>query len=149
MRSDLRLAHVHRARRSLATAATCAGVALGIVVTTGVAAASPLSLPDAAASAISTPSFPAVQAVGSAPTLEGVVGAADAALTREQIGVGYAAGADGIAQRAGDVLLADHFREGLRPAFARQNLVAHRRCLSSQSSVTAGQHAARRECTSR
>ncbi|MCT2086405.1 phospholipase [Microbacterium enclense] len=84
LRSDLRLAHVHRARRSLATAATCAGVALGIVVTTGVAAASPLSLPDAAASAISTPAFPAVQAVGNAPTLEGVVGAADAALTRAQ-----------------------------------------------------------------
>ena len=83
LRSDLRLAHVHRARRSLATAATCAGVALGIVVTTGVAAASPLSLPDASASAISTPAFPAVQAAGNAPTLEGVVGAADAALTAE------------------------------------------------------------------
>lgn len=55
------------------------------MVTTGVAAASPLSLPDASASAISTPAFPAVQAAGNAPTLEGVVGAADAALTRAQM----------------------------------------------------------------
>ncbi len=84
LRSDLKLAHVRRARRTLATAATCAGVALGIVVTTGVAAASPISLPDAAASTFAAPAFRSVQAVTTSPTLEAVVGDADAALTRAQ-----------------------------------------------------------------
>ncbi|MFG6277733.1 phospholipase [Microbacterium sp. 5K110] len=80
----MKLTHVHRARRTLVTAATCAGVALGLVATTGLAAASPLSLPDASASGFSAPAFRASAAIGSAPTLQGVVGDADAALTRAQ-----------------------------------------------------------------
>jgi rubrerythrin len=88
LRSDLKLhkklRHVHSARRSLVTAATCAGVALGIVATTGVAAAAPVSLPEAAASSFSAPVFRAVSASGSPVTLEGVVGDADTALTRAQ-----------------------------------------------------------------
>ena len=88
LRSEIKLhaklRHVHHARRSLATAATCAGVALGIVATTGVAAAAPVSLPDAAASAFSAPAFPAVSAVGTPVTLESVVGDADSTLVRAQ-----------------------------------------------------------------
>ncbi len=83
LRSDLKLRHVHHARRSLAAAATCAGVALGIVATTGLAAAAPVSLPDAAASSFSAPAFRTVPVTGAA-TLEGVVGDADSARSRAQ-----------------------------------------------------------------
>ena len=101
LRSDLKLTHVRRARRTLATAATCAGVALGIVTLTGVAAAAPLSLPDAAASSFSAPAFRAAQSVVTAPTLEGVVGDADAALTRAQTTLKDAASVESDIQAAG------------------------------------------------
>lgn len=75
----MKLQHVHRARRTLATAATCAGLALGLVATTGLAAAAPVSLPDASASSFAAPgsSVP----VSSAPTLDAVTTGADAALS--------------------------------------------------------------------
>ncbi|MDF2991099.1 MAG: outer rane phospholipase [Microbacterium sp.] len=90
LRSDLKLVPVHRARRTLATAATCAGLALGLVATTGLAVAAPLSLPDASASAFSAPaatSAPAavtVAALGSTPTLEAVSTSADTAAAQAQ-----------------------------------------------------------------
>ncbi|MXS73172.1 MULTISPECIES: phospholipase [unclassified Microbacterium] len=102
LRSDLKLTHVHRARRTLATAATCAGVALGIVALTGVAAAAPLSLPDAAASSFAAPAFRAApSSVATSPTLEGVVGDADAALTRAQATLADAATVESDIQTAG------------------------------------------------
>ncbi|MCG7417603.1 phospholipase [Microbacterium sp. ACRRU] len=78
LRSDLKLNHVHRARRTIVTAATCAGVALGLVATTGVAAA-PLSAPGALASPSSVPAVSMMNA-----TFDGVTADADAALTRAQ-----------------------------------------------------------------
>lgn len=81
LRSDVKLTHVHRARRTLVTAATCAGLALGLVATTGLAAAAPLSVPDASASAFSAPASGVAVA---APTLEGIVGDADSARARAQ-----------------------------------------------------------------
>jgi len=75
----VKLAHVHRARRTLATAATCAGLALGVVATTGLAIAAPVSLPDAAASAFSAPAS-ASSALGTAPTLDAISQGADAAM---------------------------------------------------------------------
>ncbi|WZH36678.1 MAG: phospholipase [Microbacterium enclense] len=90
LRSDLKLVPVHRARRTLATAATCAGLALGMVATTGLAVAAPLSLPDASASAFSAPaatSAPAaltVAALGSTPTLQAVSTSADTAAAQAQ-----------------------------------------------------------------
>ena len=75
----MKLAHVHRARRTLATAATCAGLALGVVATTGLAIAAPVSLPDAAASAFSAPAS-ASSALGTAPTLDAISQGADAAM---------------------------------------------------------------------
>jgi hypothetical protein len=101
LRSDLKLAHVRRARRTLATAATCAGVTLGVVVTTGVAAASPISLPDAAASAFAAPAYRSVQAVNASPTLEAVVGDADAALTRARTTLADAASVESDITTAG------------------------------------------------
>lgn len=101
LRSDLKLTHVNRARRTLATAATCAGVALGIVALTGVAAAAPLSLPDAAASSFAAPAFRVTQSVATSPTLEGVVGDADAALTRAQATLDDAAAIESDIQAAG------------------------------------------------
>lgn len=101
LRSDLKLTHVHRARRTLATAATCAGIALGLVATTGLAAAAPLSVPDAAASGFSAPAFRSAQVVGSAPTLQGVVGDADAALTHAQTTLADAAAVEADISAAG------------------------------------------------
>ena len=101
LRSDLKLTHVNRARRTLATAATCAGVALGIVALTGVAAAAPLSLPDAAASSFAAPAFRVTPSVATSPTLEGVVGDADAALTRAQATLDDAAAIESDIQAAG------------------------------------------------
>ncbi|MFF0910431.1 phospholipase [Microbacterium enclense] len=73
LRSDVKLHHVHRARRTLATAATCAGVALGMMATTGVAVAAPVSMSDVAGSAFAAPSAspsptPTVGAVAPAGT---------------------------------------------------------------------------------
>ncbi len=79
LRSDVKLLHVHRARRTLATAATCAGLALGLVATTGLAVAAPLSLPDASASSFAAPGS-AVPLSG-APTLDAVTTGAAAART--------------------------------------------------------------------
>lgn len=79
LRSDVKLLHVHRARRTLLTAATCAGLALGIVATTGLAAAAPLSVPDASASSFSAPGT--IVPVASAPTLDAVTTGATAART--------------------------------------------------------------------
>lgn len=77
LRSDLKLAHVHRARRTLVTAATCAGLAFGLVATTGLAIAAPTSLPDASASSFSAPGTAAP--VSTAPTLDAIsTGAATA-----------------------------------------------------------------------
>ncbi|KSU54468.1 hypothetical protein [Microbacterium enclense] len=77
LRSDVKLLHVHRARRTLVTAATCAGLALGLVATTGLAVAAPVSLPDASASSFSAPG--SAVPVSSAPTLNAVTtGAAQA-----------------------------------------------------------------------
>ena len=77
LRSDVKLLHVHRARRTLVTAATCAGLALGLVATMGLAVAAPISLPDASASSFSAPG--SAVPVSSAPTLDAVTtGAAQA-----------------------------------------------------------------------
>ncbi|WP_081322928.1 phospholipase [Microbacterium testaceum] len=90
LRSDLKLVPVHRARRTLTTAMTCAGLALGMVATTGLAVAAPLSMPDASASAFSAPAAttaPAainVATLGSAPTLRAVTQTADTATTQAQ-----------------------------------------------------------------
>ena len=78
LRSDVKLLHVNRARRTLATAATCAGLALGMVATTGLAMAAPVSLPDASASSFSSPG--SALPLTSAPTLEAVTTGADSAL---------------------------------------------------------------------
>ncbi|MFJ4158254.1 phospholipase [Microbacterium testaceum] len=82
LRSDIKLTHVNRARRTLVTAATCAGLAFGMVATTGLAMASPVSLPDASASSFSAPgtSVP----VSTAPTLDAVSTGAAAALDEAQ-----------------------------------------------------------------
>ncbi len=82
LRSDIKLTHVNRARRTLVTAATCAGLAFGMVATTGLAMASPVSLPDASASSFSAPgtSVP----VSTAPTLDAVSTGAAAALDGAQ-----------------------------------------------------------------
>lgn len=73
----MKLLHVHRARRTLVTAATCAGLALGLVATTGLAVAAPLSVPDASASSFSSPASSVP--VSTAPTLDAVtIGATDA-----------------------------------------------------------------------
>lgn len=105
LRSDLKLhtklRHVHSARRSLISAATCAGVALGIVATTGVAAAAPVSLPDAAAASFSAPVFRTVSATGASPTLDGVVGDADTARTRAQAALADAATVESDIARTG------------------------------------------------
>lgn len=74
----MKLQHVHRARRTLVTAATCAGLALGLVATTGLAAAAPVSLPDASASSFAAPG--SRMPVSTAPTLDAVTSGADAAL---------------------------------------------------------------------
>ncbi|MDQ1083705.1 hypothetical protein QE392_002822 [Microbacterium proteolyticum] len=79
LRSDLKLQHVHRARRTLVTAATCAGLAFGLVATTGLAVAAPLSLPDASASSFSAPG--SATALAGAPTLDEVTTGATAART--------------------------------------------------------------------
>ncbi|WP_285138019.1 phospholipase [Microbacterium sp. lyk4-40-TSB-66] len=79
LRSDVKLLHVHRARRTLLTAATCAGLALGIVATTGLAVAAPLSVPDASASSFSAPGT--IVPVSSAPTLDAVTTGAATART--------------------------------------------------------------------
>ena len=48
-------------------------------------------------------------------------GLADAAHAGQHIGLGNAAGAEGIGQRADHRLLADQIGEALRPVFARQH----------------------------
>ncbi|MEV7758787.1 phospholipase [Microbacterium sp. NPDC089180] len=78
LRSDLKLVHVNRARRTLVTAATCAGLALGLVATTGLAVAAPVSLPDASAASFASPG--SALPVSSAPTLDAVTVGADTAL---------------------------------------------------------------------
>ncbi len=50
---------------------------------------------------------------------------AHAAHAGKNVGVGHAARANGVLQRARDVLLADDVRERLRPPFSRDDLVAH------------------------
>lgn len=82
LRSDIKLTHVNRARRTLVTAATCAGLAFGMVATTGLAMAAPVSLPDASASSFSAPgtSVP----VSTAPTLDAVTTGASTALDGAQ-----------------------------------------------------------------
>ncbi len=91
LRSDLKLVHVNRARRTLVTAATCAGLALGLVATTGLAAAAPVSLPDASASSFASPGT--ALPVSSAPTLDAVTTGADTALGEAQAAL---AGADAV-----------------------------------------------------
>jgi hypothetical protein len=97
LRSDLKLVPVHRARRTLATAATCAGLALGMIATTGLAVAAPLSLPDASASAFSAPEATAspatmpVATLGSTPTLQAVSASADTAAADAQSALSGAA----------------------------------------------------------
>ena len=63
---------------------------------------------------------------------------ADAAMSAEDVAVRDALLRDGILQRAGDVFLADHVGEFLRPVFARQDLVAHAETLIIQSHARAG-----------
>lgn len=82
LRSDLKLVHVNRARRTLVTAATCAGLALGLVATTGLAIAAPVSLPDASAASFAAPGT--ALPVSSAPTLDAVTTGADDALGEAQ-----------------------------------------------------------------
>ncbi len=82
LRSDIKLTHVNRARRTLVTAATCAGLAFGMVATTGLAIAAPVSLPDASASSFSGPSSSVP--VSTAPTLDAVSTGADTALDGAQ-----------------------------------------------------------------
>lgn len=77
LRSDVKLLHVHRARRTLVTAATCAGLAFGLVATTGLAVAAPLSIPDASASSFSAPGT--AVPVTNAPTLDAVITGASSA----------------------------------------------------------------------
>ncbi|WP_058596666.1 hypothetical protein [Microbacterium testaceum] len=97
LRSDLKLVPVHRARRTLATAATCAGLALGMIATTGLAVAAPLSMPDASASAFSAPAATASPAtvplatLGSTPTLQAVSASADTAAADAQSALSGAA----------------------------------------------------------
>ncbi len=74
----MKLVHVNRARRTLVTAATCAGLALGLVATTGLAVAAPVSLPDASAASFASPG--SALPVSSAPTLDDVTVGADTAL---------------------------------------------------------------------
>ncbi len=73
----MKLTHVHRARRTLATAATCAGLALGVVATTGLAIAAPVSLPAAAASPFTAP--PRAVPLTTAPTLDAITTGAESA----------------------------------------------------------------------
>lgn len=73
----MKLLHVHRARRTLVTAATCAGLAFGLVATTGLAVAAPLSIPDASASSFSAPGT--AVPVTNAPTLDAVITGASSA----------------------------------------------------------------------
>ncbi|PTT18291.1 phospholipase [Microbacterium sp. HMWF026] len=82
LRSDMKLVRVHRARRTLVTAATCAGLALGLVATTGLAMAAPVSLPDASASSFAAPG--SAVTISSAPTLDAVTTGADSAMTDAQ-----------------------------------------------------------------
>ncbi|KQR20798.1 hypothetical protein [Microbacterium sp. Leaf151] len=77
LRSDVKLLHVHRARRTLVTAATCAGLAFGLVATAGLAVAAPLSIPDASASSFSAPGT--AVPVTNAPTLDAVITGASSA----------------------------------------------------------------------
>ncbi len=78
----MKLVRVHRARRTLVTAATCAGLALGLVATTGLAMAAPVSLPDASASSFAAPG--SAVTISSAPTLGDVTTGADSAMTDAQ-----------------------------------------------------------------
>jgi len=64
----------------------------------------------------------AVEAAGQDPC-EG--GLADAARARQQQGVGHPIASNGVTQRRGDVALAHHLIEGLRPPLARCDLIAH------------------------
>lgn len=73
----MKLLHVHRARRTLVTAATCAGLAFGLVATAGLAVAAPLSIPDASASSFSAPGT--AVPVTNAPTLDAVITGASSA----------------------------------------------------------------------
>ena len=82
LRSDLKITHVNRARRTLVTAATCAGLALGLVATTGLAFAAPVSLPDASAATFPAPA--ATLSVANAPTIDAVVTGATSALDDAQ-----------------------------------------------------------------
>lgn len=69
---------------------TCAGLALGMVATTGLAVAAPLSMPDASASAFSAPAATAaptamsVATLGSTPNLKAVAQTADEATADAQ-----------------------------------------------------------------
>ena len=51
---------------------------------------------------------------------------ADAARPREEIGVGYPAGANCVLERRRHALLAEHFLERCRPVFPRENEIRHR-----------------------
>lgn len=82
LRSDLKIVHVNRARRTLVTAATCAGLALGMVATTGLAIAAPTSLPDASASSFAAPGT--AVSVSTAPTLDAITSDAATAMSGAQ-----------------------------------------------------------------
>lgn len=99
LRSDLKLAHVHRARRTLATAATCAGLALGLVATTGLAAAAPVSVPDAAASPFAGPA--SVEPLATAPTLQSITTGAEGARERADAALAGAASVEADIAAAG------------------------------------------------